>query len=258
MSRSERTPRSERWLMSFSDMLLLLVVMFVLFLSFSEINSESFRRNAGPIAEAFNQPPPTSILSGKSAIAPLSTTNIAADQPEAETGNEEKNLAEDSPRSGYIREVKSVKLARHLKAVMEDEIRDEKVKMLVESGAVTLRFPATSTFSSGRADLQKAIEPTLDRIAHIIAETSAKDKVVVTGYTDNVPISTSRFRSNWDLSAARAVSVVHHLLKNGKIDKNRVEAVGSADGHPVAENDTPRNRALNRRVEIRIEMSDKI
>jgi chemotaxis protein MotB len=244
--------------MSFSDMLLLLVVMFVLFLSFSEINSESFRRNAGPIAEAFNQPPPTSILSGKSAIAPLSTTNIAADQPDAEMDSVGKNLTEDSSRSGYIREVKSVKLARHLKAVMEDEIRDEKVKILVEIGAVTLRFPETSTFSSGRADLQKTIQPTLDRIAHIIAETSVKDKVVVTGYTDNVPISTPRFRSNWDLSAARAVSVVHHLLKSGKIDKNRVEAVGSADSRPVAKNDTPKNRALNRRVEIRIEMSDKI
>ncbi|MED5396127.1 MAG: OmpA family protein [Pseudomonadota bacterium] len=261
MADNKKAPRSESWLMPFSDMLLLLVVMFVLFLSFSEVDSESFRRNAGPIAEAFNQPPPTSILIGQSAIASLSTTNIASDQPDTEpgkAGKEKINLSVDSPRSKYIRDVNSVKLARHLKSVMEDEIRDDKVKMFVESDAVILRFPETSTFSSGRAKLHEAIQPTLTRIGDIIAGTPATDKVVVTGHTDNVPISTSRFRSNWDLSAARAVSVVHHLLKNEKIDKKRVVAVGSAESHPVAKNDTPKNRALNRRVEIRIEMSDNI
>ena len=74
----EKKSKNESWLLTFTDMLMLLVVMFVLFLSFSEVDSDSFRRNAGPIAEAFNQPPPTSILEGYSAVISLSSTNIAA------------------------------------------------------------------------------------------------------------------------------------------------------------------------------------
>ena len=78
-------------------------------------------------------------------------------------------------------------------------------------------------------------------------------KIVVTGHTDNIPISNDYFSSNWELSAARAVSVVHSLLDTAQIDKSLVLAVGSADTKPVAPNTGPANRAANRRVEIKLE-----
>jgi chemotaxis protein MotB len=74
--------------------------------------------------------------------------------------------------------------------------------------------------------------------------------VVVAGHTDDVPISTSRFRSNWELSSARAVTVVHSLLGNPSVDATRVVVEGHADSQPLAPNDTPDNRAKNRRVEL--------
>ena len=127
----EKKAKNESWLLTFTDMLMLLVVMFVLFLSFSEVDSESFRRNAGPIAEAFNQPPPTSILDGQSAIIPLASTNIESPTPGTSTatselpssiekvnvdeGNRveespsiEDNTTDAKPRSNYIKEVKNV------------------------------------------------------------------------------------------------------------------------------------------------------
>ena len=278
----EKKAKNESWLLTFTDMLMLLVVMFVLFLSFSEVDSDSFRRNAGPIAEAFNQPPPTSILEGQSAIIPLASTNIASKSPGTSTldatlpgeGQKEKknpekeqkdketsvqdNTAQKKPRSNYIKDVKSIKLARHLTGVMKTDIQEKKVSLIVENDAVTLRFPSKSTFASGQATLKAEIKPTIDRIARIISKTTKKDKITVSGHTDSIPISTSRFRSNWELSASRAVSVVHQILEKSGIEKSRITAVGHADSIPVAKNDTDENRALNRRVEIHIEMTDKL
>ena len=310
----KRKDLSQGWLMTFTDMLMLLVVMFVLFLSFSEIDSDSFKRNAGPIAEAFNQPPSTSLLMGKSALIDMSTTNIDAEDPgegigfevkadqkerientkpeeekstevkeEKKTKEKEVKTAEakeerkieakeektvnvtegekveenqQKPKKG--KEIRSNKLSRNLETVMKDEIQAGKFELVAKKNVVTLRFPEKVTFFSGVADLQKDIQPTLDRIASIISKTEAQDKIVVTGHTDSVPISTYRFRSNWDLSAARAVSVVHRILRNKNIDRKRVLAVGSADVNPLASNDSWENRALNRRVEIRIELSDSV
>ena len=318
----KRKDLSQGWLMTFTDMLMLLVVMFVLFLSFSEIDSESFKRNAGPIAEAFNQPPSTSLLSGKSALIDMSTTNVNAEDPGEGIGfevkadqkerndnikpkeeksteikekkkikekeiktaevkeeknieaKEEKNIEakenkavnltetekveENQQKPEKVKEIRSNKLSRNLETVMKDEIRAGKFELVAKKNVVTLRFPEKVTFFSGVADLQKDIQPTLDRIASIISKTETQDKIVVTGHTDSVPISTYRFRSNWDLSAARAVSVVHRILRNKNIDRKRVLAVGSADVNPLASNDSWENRALNRRVEIRIELSDSI
>jgi chemotaxis protein MotB len=77
---------------------------------------------------------------------------------------------------------------------------------------------------------------------------------VIGGHTDNVPIRTVKYRDNWDLSAARAVSVVRELVTGRKFDPSRIEAQGFADTKPVAANDSAANRALNRRIEIEIQM----
>ena len=75
-------------------------------------------------------------------------------------------------------------------------------------------------------------------------------KIVVAGHTDDVPIKTARFRSNWDLSAARAVSVLHELIRDGGLDPARLIAEGHGEAHPLVPNDTADNRAINRRVEL--------
>jgi len=82
--------------------------------------------------------------------------------------------------------------------------------------------------------------------------------VVVAGHTDNVPIHTARFRSNWELSSGRAVSVVHSLLKNPEIDPSRVTIEGYADSRPLVPNDTAENRAVNRRVEMVLERGEDL
>jgi chemotaxis protein MotB len=97
--------------------------------------------------------------------------------------------------------------------------------------------------------------PALDAIARTTAFGAAP--IVISGHTDGDPISTQRFRSNWDLSAARAISVLHYFVGTGLIDPNRLSAIGYAETKPMADEDTARGKALNRRVEIRIAQTDK-
>ena len=281
--------------MTFTDMLMLLVVMFVLFLSFSEISSDSFKQNAGAISEAFNQAPTTSLLPGYSSVVDLSRSNINIDRIGEKAGinTKEKNEKETidfaerkykdedlKEKEAYIKDyqkddrqdkltflkkdgyedVNDSSNRRNIKAIknnitqqLKNDVSKGKLEIIERNKQVILRFPEKVTFPSGSADLNENIKVVIKRVRDIVEEAPELRKIVVTGHTDNIPISNDYFSSNWELSAARAVSVVHSLLDTAQIDKNLVLAVGSADTKPVAPNTGPANRAANRRVEIKLE-----
>ena len=277
----KRKQTSQGWLMTFTDMLMLLVVMFVLFLSFSEVESDSFKQNAGAISEAFNQPPPTSILDGASSIIDLADTNVEFETRGKKSGYKEENkITENTITENKITENKITenndinsnktketspdtqnrKKPNRLESVilktMDKEIKKGKMQLINKDNVVILRFPEKVTFNTGSSDLNQDIAVVLDRLTNIVNGVGGIEKIVVAGHTDSVPISNEKFRSNWDLSAARAVSVVHRLLENKSVDKRMVLAVGSADTDPVFPNDTASNRAANRRVEIKMELKN--
>ena len=104
------------------------------------------------------------------------------------------------------------------------------------------------SFSSGSADLQPGFDLVLQDVRDVLA--GIKGRIVVEGHTDNIAISTSRFRSNWELSAARAVTVAGELLSAGVLDPQRFTVSGFSYTQPLVDNGTAENRALNRRVEI--------
>ena len=291
----KRKDLSQGWLMTFTDMLMLLVVMFVLFLSFSEINSDSFKQNAGAISEAFNQAPTTSVLPGYSAIIDLSRTNINIERIGEKSGiktnknNEKKEIdfAERNYKEDYLKEKKAFikdyqknerqekstflkkgdsvhsnenanaknirDIKNSLSLQLKNDVEKGKIEIIESNQQVILRFPEKVTFPSGSAELNENIKVVITRVRNIVKESPELKKIVVTGHTDNVPISNEFFSSNWELSAARAVAVVHSLLDTSQIDKNLVLAVGSADTQPVVPNSDAENRAANRRVEIKLE-----
>jgi chemotaxis protein MotB len=291
----KRKDLSQGWLMTFTDMLMLLVVMFVLFLSFSEIDSDSFKQNAGAISEAFNQAPTTSVLPGYSAITDLSRNNINIERIGEKAGIEtneknekeaidfaerkykEKNLKE---KKAFIKDYQKSKLqetldffkkdgfvhsnensnAKNIRNIknnlslqLKNDIEKGKIEIIDRNQQVILRFPEKVTFPSGSAELNENIKLVITRVRNIVKGSPELKRIVVTGHTDNVPISNDFFSSNWELSAARAVAVVHSLLDTAQIDKNLVLAVGSADTQPVFPNSDAKNRAANRRVEIKLE-----
>ena len=122
-----------------------------------------------------------------------------------------------------------------------------KVKVKLVRGGIRVSLASPILFELGKAELKQEIFPLLDEIAIILKK--LPNEIVVEGHTDNLPIHTERFPSNWELSAARAINVAKYLIKKG-VSPSRVGVVGYADSRPIYPNDTPEHRASNRRVEI--------
>ncbi len=220
------------WMVTFADLMALLVALFVLLLSFSEIDSESFKKNAGPMHEAFNKP--------KS--IPITETNQVMVKIQTDLPNIEELERIEEWKANFV---------DNLNTAMRREIAEKQIVVIEKETSVVIRFPDTTAFSSGSSELRDEVLPTLDKLATMLSRTDGLIKIA--GHTDDIPITTSQFRSNWDLSTSRAVSVVHQLLSTDGIDPSRVAAQGFADSRPLEPNDTPENRSANRRVEIVVE-----
>ena len=140
------------------------------------------------------------------------------------------------------------------KAELEDQLRgeisDKEVKVEMMDKGLVITFVAEVLFDSGKADLRPEALSKLDKVSNVL-ETTVKDlNVGIEGHTDNVPIKYSGWESNWELSAARALSVLHQLIGNNRLEPARLSATGYGEYHPVAPNDANEGRQKNRRVEI--------
>ncbi len=241
--------RDPRWLVSYADLMSLLFAMFVMLLSFSEVSSDSFRRNAGPISQAFTDIPPERKAKTPTEQTPgggRSVFDFIRPQPE----DIDDESVDEQAAVEKTRQVKD--LTEKLRSILAIELQREEVDLIPSDSMVTIRFRDRAAFSLGDRELSPNILPTLDGIAVVLERTPGR--IRIEGHTDDVPITTSLFRSNWDLAAARAASVVHYLLRTGLIDPKRISAEGFADSRPLKPNETAEGRAANRRVEIVIEM----
>jgi chemotaxis protein MotB len=138
-----------------------------------------------------------------------------------------------------------------IKSGIDDLDLGDNVSVLGTSREIIITIKEKVTFRPAEADMLGSFGPVLDNIAEIIHKYPYFHAEII-GHTDNVPINTSRYPSNWELSVARAASVLKYLIDNCSIDSSRLSIKGSADQEPIAPNDTPANRAKNRRVEIRL------
>ena len=257
--RSKSTaPGLPGWMMTFADLMTLLLTFFILLLSFSKMDAEKYKAIALSMAKAFGGATviqSTGTGSGATLSPLVSTTPTsapAASSPPKSPARQVEIIPDNAPHSTPANIVpKGVEtLARRLVDQLAPQIATDQIKVQYDSHKVTIRFSEDATFPSGSAKLKADMKPIIDRIVEVLAR--CPGQIEVDGYTDNRPIVSSRYRSNWDLSAARAVSVVHELVLNRKIDAEDVTAAGHAETHPLAPNTTAANRALNRRVEINV------
>ncbi len=132
-------------------------------------------------------------------------------------------------------------------------IEAERLDVEIQQERVIIRVREQASFALGSADLLTEFMPMMQRIAYAVAPETGQ--LLVAGHTDDLPINSTRFRSNWELSASRATSVVHALLVEPTLDPDRVRSAGYGEYQPIADNATPEGRTRNRRVEITIEPS---
>jgi len=244
------------WVMTFADLMTLLMCFFVLLLAFSEMDAAKFKQLSGSMKDAFGvqtEIEVRSIPKGTSVVA----QEFSPGRPDPSAINSVRQFTVDSNRNtldALDRELKEIEEtrdhARRLRLALKEEIEKGSVSIQTEGMKVIVHLMENATFDSGKAVLRDAFRPTLSKIAALIDDNSGE--VTISGHTDNVPISNERFRSNWDLSTSRAVTVAHELLDAATLDPANVMVTGHADTRPREPNDSAENRAKNRRVDISI------
>ena len=244
------------WVMTFADLMTLLMCFFVLLLAFSEMDVAKFKQLSGSMKEAFgvqSEIEVKTIPKGTSVVA----QEFSPGKPEPTPVNSVRQFTIDSNRNtldALDRETKEIEEtrehARRLRLALKEEVENGYVSIQTEGMKVIVHIMEKASFESGVADLRPDFVPVLDKIAGLIDKNSGD--ITVSGHTDDVPIANDLYRSNWDLSTSRAVSVAHELLRKADLDPANVMVTGHADTRPRAPNDSAENRAKNRRVDISI------
>jgi len=244
------------WVMTFADLMTLLMCFFVLLLAFSEMDAAKFKQLSGSMKEAFGvqaEVEVRTIPKGTSVVAqefsPGRPDPTALPQVRQHTIDSNRNTLDALERES--REIEEArKHALRLRLALKKEIDRGDVSIQTEGMKVIVHIMENASFDSGFADVREGFLPALAKIGELIDNNSGE--VTISGHTDNVPIANERFRSNWDLSTSRAVSVAHELLQVTSLSPENVIVTGHADTRPRAPNDTAKNRAKNRRVDIAI------
>lgn len=226
----------ERWLVSYADFITLLFAFFVVMYSLSSVNEGKYRVLSDSIVQAFRNIDVNA--TGKKVIftPPVSslTMSMATAQPEAEAKRREA-------------EARRKALAEEIKQALELLARSGQVSVTEGALGISVEINANVLFGTGEAMLGGEAVPALRAVAGVVARGTFP--IVVEGHTDNTPISTYRFPSNWELSAARASSVVRLFAESG-VSPTRLTASGYGDQRPVADNLSDEGRGRNRRVTL--------
>lgn len=222
---------------TFADLMALMMTFFVLLYSFSSIDETKYKMIVQSMADGFGAVLATPNAPSSVSIGPTSM------MPSPMSRSPRPSM---SPTMGGA--ATSEALMADLEQSLEAELAENVISMETSGNQVVIRFPEEIAFPPGSDDLVAAIDPIIARVSKKLAE--APGTIMVVGHTDDVPIKSARFGSNWELSTDRAVSVVHRMLEVSDIPANRLQAVGYGDTKPIASNDTPEDRAKNRRVEI--------
>lgn len=138
---------------------------------------------------------------------------------------------------------------RQLEEQLNQAIQDNQVKVEMAERGLVITFVAEILFNSGKSQLRSEASPLLDKVHKVLKESVPGNSIGIEGHTDNVPIKVSGWKSNWELSTARALSVLHYLERKG-VDPHRMSAIGYGEYRPVDTNDSSVGRQKNRRVEI--------
>ncbi|MAP31601.1 MAG: type VI secretion system protein TssL [Marinobacter sp.] len=248
------------WIVTFADLATLLLTFFILLLSFAEMDVEKYRAMANSMSLAFGSSNVVAEDVGGSPITLVESDTVSLPEPSESLQQQPEFIDERTERS-ETRQIPGgvLDLAGRLVRELEEEVASETLHVNYDEDQVVIRFSEEATFRSGDATIKPEMIPIIERVVSVLSACSGD--VVVSGHSDDRPISSSQYRSNWDLSAARAVSVVHELVLNRDIPADRVVAAGRAETRPLAPNTSPENRAINRRVEIAIrnpECSDEV
>lgn len=270
------------WVMTFADLMSLLLAFFVLLFSFSEMDKAVYKELAGSLKDAFGvqreikaketprginiiarefspgRPQPTAINEVRQMTTDESKLHPVFTDPSKQGQENQDEKAIDANVTLSEEEVRQIarieKDTELVREALDKEIKEGIVDLEVTEKSIILRVREKGSFPSGSADIIKPFKTIVDKISEVFR--SFDGVIIVSGHTDNIPIKTYRFRSNWELSSSRAVSVIHELVKTSALRDKHFKIAAYAETQPVDSNDTSAGRSKNRRVEIMMDYSD--
>ncbi|MDR1849224.1 MAG: flagellar motor protein MotD [Zoogloeaceae bacterium] len=238
----EERENLDRWLVSYADFITLLFAFFVVMYGLSTLNEGKFRALSDSLNMAFRNmiTDQQAVISGGPPIAPpVVVPTPVPPQPKKE--------AEDAKSQ---RRIMMRSMARSVMSALAPLVRAGQVRVLETSRGVTVEINDSVLFAPGQARLETSSVSALEAVARVLA--GSEYPITIEGHTDNMPIHTAQFPSNWELSAMRATTVLRLFVDVG-VDPQKLTAIGYGEQRPVEENDTVEGRARNRRVNILID-----
>jgi chemotaxis protein MotB len=225
----------ETWLIPYADMLTLLLALFIVMFAMSKVDQQKLQRLSAEFSVIFS--------GGSSVMAEGGTSSTAVVQSEAANSGTSTEKSNTEKEEDAMNEVK-----KNLESEIQSKGYADKVKIELNKEGLEISIQDAVLFNSGDAQVLKTVNPLLVEISKMIKGLDNEIKVV--GHTDNVPITTSKFRSNWDLSAMRAINVMNFMVGSGGLSSDKISIQAYGEYRPKYSNDTAEGRAKNRRVEI--------
>lgn len=235
-----KEPNAERWMLTYLDLITLLMVFFVILYASSNIDKEKFQN----IAKSFN----IAMGGGGSQMVDLGLDSTSKDDKSVPNQEVKDSETKDEETQSNDETYKMEKVKKELdKYMAQNKLKSSVTSAITERGLV-VSLKNTAFFDSGKATIKRKYKSKIVAIAKIVNK--LPNYIRIEGHTDNVPIHTSNFSSNWSLSSARATNVVELVIKKAQITPNKVSAGAFADTRPIASNSTAAGRAKNRRMDI--------
>lgn len=247
----------ERWMLTYLDLITLLMIFFVVLYSMSKVDAEKFAAVAESLNKALGGGTPSKIELAASPSGPslflTGTPSSKATVPGA--GTDPNNTTYTTPDANANQgsgdtettSIDAIK-AKIDKFAADNGIQTTLVTSVEERGLV-VSIQETLLFESGSANITDRAREVLQKVSTVLA--AAPNQIKVEGHTDNIPINTAKFPSNWELSVIRAINVVH-ILQNDGITADRLSATGYGEFRPISHNDTEAGRGKNRRIDLLI------
>ncbi len=239
----EEDNSQERWLISYADFITLLFAFFVVMYSISSVNDKKYESLSEALDEAFSQKKAVQKVIKPIEVGKQLTTikPIVLDNPVTEERDKHRELSAEILKERRLLQL----VSEQFEDILQPYIENDLVEVKRKDFWIELEMNSQLLFSSGEAELSVKAIPVLNKVSELVK--TLPNVINIEGYTDNVPIDTVEFPSNWDLSSARATSVVREFVKNG-VSPQRLSAVGYGEFHPVADNINEEGRLKNRRV----------
>lgn len=249
---------SERWLLTYSDLITLLMIFFVVLYAMSKVDSDKFKALADSLSKALGGGTPAKIeintkISGRSIFISGKPNNYSerGRQNEPTKSYNDFTATQTGNKGDYAAEKEKMTILgikEKIDKFAKDNGLQTKITGIIEERGLVVSIQDTLLFESGSAEITPYAKQVLEKVSVVLA--TIPNYIRVEGHTDNVPIHTPKFPSNWELSVARATNVVQLLITEGKINPLRLSAAGYGEFRPIADNQTQEGRAKNRRVDL--------